>query len=77
MIEGIRTFLKRIGESRMINSNNEKTRTGFLIGMMKAAKKCSKKYLIYRVLNSKPQPVSCSTISVNEFFKFGNAFLLS
>jgi hypothetical protein len=46
IIEGIRTFLRRIGESRMIKSNKEKTRTGFFIGMMNAAKKCSKKYLI-------------------------------
>jgi hypothetical protein len=46
IIEGIRTFLRRIGESRMMKSNKEKTSTGFLIGIMNAAKKCSKKYFI-------------------------------
>jgi hypothetical protein len=33
IIEGILTFLKIMGESKIMKSNNEKTRTGFFIGM--------------------------------------------
>jgi hypothetical protein len=46
IIEGILTFLNKIGDSRIINNKSEKTRTGFFIGILKAARKCSKKYLI-------------------------------
>ena len=54
IMEGILTFLRRIGESRIMKSNKEKTSTGFLIGMINAAKKCSKKYLTYSVLKLIP-----------------------
>ena len=33
IMEGILTFLNKIGERRMINKRSEKTRTGFLIGI--------------------------------------------